>query len=156
MHMQIVISGDKSAVEAAVALAKERKRVRRAVLLDVSAPFHCELMAPAAAALAPHLDAVLAAGGLRSPRTPVVWNVEGEAAAKSPEQVRDALLAQVTSPVRWRESVDWCVARGVDEFLELGAGGVLAGLIRQQAPAASVSGCGSGEQVRALLARWGA
>lgn len=149
------MSGDRAAVEEAVGAAKTLKKVRRAVMLDVSAPFHCSLMAPAANALRLRLDELLTAGAIRPPLVPVVWNVEAEATDKSPAEIRDVLSAQVTSPVKWSQSVDYCVGQGVTEFLELGAGGVLAGLIKQHAPrGTSATSCGTGEQIRELLAGW--
>lgn len=134
---QVVVSGDASAVDAAVQIAKSEKRVRRAVPLDVSAPFHCALMAPAAQQLGEYLDETLAT--LRPPQVPVVWNVEARASVKaSAAEIRDVLTQQVVQPVRWSQSVDFCLANGVDEFVEVGFGGVLTGLIKQHAPTASV------------------
>jgi [acyl-carrier-protein] S-malonyltransferase len=149
------VSGDRAAVEEAVSAAKTLKKVRRAVMLDVSAPFHCSLMTPAADALRLRLDELLDAGAIRPPQVPVVWNVEAEATDKSPAEIRDVLSAQVTSPVKWSQSVDYCVGEGVTEFLELGAGGVLAGLIKQHAPReTTATSCGTGDQIRELLAGW--
>src|SRR4051794_3499645 len=113
---QVVISGHKPAVERAVALAKERG-VRRAMLLPVSAPFHCALMAPAADAMAEALDRA----ELRPPSVPLVANVTAERTIE-PAEIKDLLVKQVTGMVRWRESVNAAVGMGVDSFVELGAG----------------------------------
>ncbi|KAF0746993.1 hypothetical protein AaE_007910 [Aphanomyces astaci] len=132
-----VISGHFAAVEAAVAAAKSRK-VRRAVLLDVSAPFHCALMQPAADALAAHLNTIT----FRPPIVPVVCNVSAmDMPGTDADAMRAALTAQVVQPVRWSESVDLCIHRTAPNdhttFLELGYGGVLTGLIQQHAPTAA-------------------
>ncbi|TYZ60008.1 hypothetical protein PybrP1_002199 [[Pythium] brassicae (nom. inval.)] len=150
---QVVISGDAGAVAAAVEIAKREKRVRRAVPLDVSAPFHSSLMAPAAAQLGAFLDATLAT--LRvPPAVPVVWNVDARARpTRAAADVRDALTQQVVQPVRWSQSVDFCLASGaVDEFVEVGYGGVLTGLIKQHAPAARARSCGTGDELKAFIA----
>lgn len=131
-----MISGDAAAVAAAIEIAKTEKRVRRAVPLDVSAPFHCALMAPAATQLRAFLTEHEAM--LQAPQTPVVWNVEAQASDKrSPTDLVDVLTEQVTRPVQWSASIDACLASGVDDFVELGFGGVLTGLIKQHAPKAS-------------------
>lgn len=153
---QAVVSGARDAVEQAVALAKSLKKVRRAVLLDVSAPFHCSLMAPAADELRVELDSLLSIGAIQEPTVPVVWNTEAKATRKTPVEIADALAKQVTHPVLWSQSVDRCLADGIDVFLELGAGSVLAGLIRQHAPksGAVVRSCGTADEVDAALAEW--
>ena len=112
---QIVISGAKAAVEAALAAAKDQG-VRKAMMLDVSAPFHCPLMLPAADAMREALDEVT----IHAPRTPVVTNVSAEAVA-DPETIRGQLVEQVTGKVRWRESVDYMHGWGVSRFAEAGA-----------------------------------
>jgi [acyl-carrier-protein] S-malonyltransferase len=112
---QIVISGAKVAVEAALAAAKDHG-VRKAMLLDVSAPFHCPLMLPAADAMGEALGDVT----LNTPAVPVVTNVSAEAVT-DPETIRAQLVEQVTGKVRWRESVDFMHAQGVDRFAEAGA-----------------------------------
>src|SRR6516164_6446208 len=122
---QVVVSGDKAAVERAVELAKERG-ARRALLLSVSAPFHCALMQPAADAMA----AALAKVAVKPPVVPVVANVLVKPVTDPADIVR-ALVAQVTGTVRWRESVAFMAAAGVTTFYEVGAGKVLSGLVRR-------------------------
>lgn len=143
MCVQIVISGDVQAVDAAIEIAKTQKKVRRAVRLDVSAPFHCALMEPAAKRLDARLQELLASSEsasllLRTPEIPVVWNVEAQASVKTAQEIRDVLTQQVVKPVKWSQSVDFCIESGVDEFVEVGFGGVLTGLIKQHAPKANV------------------
>jgi [acyl-carrier-protein] S-malonyltransferase len=122
---QTVIAGDKRAVERAVELAKERG-ARRTVMLAVSAPFHCELMKPAAEQLAP----VLADISFRDLKIPLVTNVDASIIT-SGVQARDSLIRQVASAVRWSESVKRLIDEGVTRFIEVGPGKVLSGLIRQ-------------------------
>jgi [acyl-carrier-protein] S-malonyltransferase len=122
---QVVISGDAEAVSRAVALATE-KGAKRAIMLSVSAPFHCALMAPAANVMAE----ALAEATIRPPRPPLVANVTAEA-ADDPDTIRQLLVAQVTAMVRWRESVLYMRDHGVDTLVELGAGKVLTGLTRR-------------------------
>ena len=122
---QVVVSGDKAAVERAVEIAKE-KGARRAMMLPVSAPFHCALMQPAADAMA----AALATVAVRRPVVPVVANALVKPVSDPPDIVR-ALVAQVTGTVRWRESVVLMAAAGVTTFYEVGAGRVLSGLVRR-------------------------
>lgn len=122
---QVVVSGHKGAVALAISLAQE-KGAKRAVELPVSAPFHCALMQPAADAMK---DA-LADAKLVAPCVPVVANVIASA-TQDPEEIRDLLVRQVTGTVRWRESVMWMKAQGVEEMVELGAGKVLSGLVRR-------------------------
>jgi len=122
---QVVVSGDKAAVERAVEIAKE-KGARRAMMLPVSAPFHCALMQPAADAMA----AALATVAVRRPVVPVVANALVKPVSDPPDIVR-ALVAQVTGTVRWRESVVLMAAAGVTTFYEVGAGKVLSGLVRR-------------------------
>ena len=125
---QVVVSGTKDAVGRAMELAK-LEGAKRTVLLPVSAPFHCALMQPAAEAM----EAALRNVRIQPPRPPLVANVLA-AAVEKPEDVRKSLVAQVTGTVRWRESVEFMSAKGVTRFLELGAGKVLAGLIKRIAP----------------------
>ncbi|MDJ0449753.1 ACP S-malonyltransferase [Methylocystis sp. JR02] len=125
---QVVISGAKGAVEKAMEIAKD-KGIKRAVLLPVSAPFHCALMQPAADAMA----AVLAGAAISAPRVPVVANVTA-APVTEPETIRRLLVEQVTGAVRWRECVSYIAAQGVDKFVEVGSGKVLAGLLKRIAP----------------------
>jgi [acyl-carrier-protein] S-malonyltransferase len=122
---QVVIAGHRSAVEAAVAAAQEAG-ARRAIMLNVSAPFHCSLMQPAADRLAPDL----AAATFADPSIPVVSNVDATAVT-SGDAARDALRRQVTSPVRWTETLRFLAAQGVDVFVEVGPGRVLSGLVRR-------------------------
>ncbi len=125
---QVVVSGHRSAVERAVKLAAERG-ARRSVILAVSAPFHCALMKPAAVEMAK----ALSAGVVGSPILPVVSNVTATAVA-DPEIIRRLLVEQVTSMVRWRESMMFMKGHGVDTLIEVGAGRVLSGLARRIDP----------------------
>lgn len=122
---QSVIAGHKSAVERAVVLAKERG-AKRAVMLAVSAPFHCELMRPAAARLEPVLSEV----EFLDLSVPLVTNVDARV-IRSGGEARDALLRQVASPVLWSESVKRLLDEGVTRFVEMGPGKVLSGLVKQ-------------------------
>jgi len=122
---QVVVSGDRAAVERAAALAGERG-AKRAVMLPVSAPFHCALMAPAADAMA----AALAEAAIDPPAPPLISNVKAQAVT-APDEIRDLLVRQVTGAVRWRESMVWAAGQGVTELVELGAGRVLTGLARR-------------------------
>jgi [acyl-carrier-protein] S-malonyltransferase len=122
---QVVISGHAAAVDRAIALAAERG-FKRSVKLPVSAPFHCALMQPAADAM----RAALANATIKPPCVPVVANVTA-AAANDPETIRDLLVRQVTGAVRWRESVLYMKAQGVEQLLECGSGTVLAGLAKR-------------------------
>jgi [acyl-carrier-protein] S-malonyltransferase len=112
-------------------------------MLPVSAPFHCVLMQPAAAAMADALAGVAFA----PPRVPLVANVLAEAVVE-PESIRRLLVAQVTGPVRWRESVDWMAGQGVTEFWEIGAGKALSGMIRRIARDAATRPVGTAAEVR--------
>ncbi len=122
---QVVVSGHKAAVERAVEIAKARG-AKRALLLPVSAPFHCALMQPAAHKMAEALSAVV----ISKPAVPVVVNVRAEAVTE-PDRIFDLLVAQVTGSVRWRESVLWMETAGVRDFWEIGAGKALSGMIRR-------------------------
>jgi [acyl-carrier-protein] S-malonyltransferase len=122
---QVVVSGHKSAVERAIAIAAERG-ARRSILLPVSAPFHCPLMAPAAA----EMERALAEVRLGPPVVPLVANVTASAES-APDTIRRLLVEQVTGLVRWRESVLAMKERGVDAVVEIGAGKVLSGLVRR-------------------------
>lgn len=122
---QVVVSGHLHAVEKAIALATE-KGAKRAVMLPVSAPFHCPLMQPAADAMAEALSKV----EMRVPLLPLVANVTA-CAVESPADILDLLVKQVTGTVRWRESVLYMKAQGVEHLVELGAGKVLAGLTKR-------------------------
>ncbi|MEH2509298.1 [acyl-carrier-protein] S-malonyltransferase [Nitrobacteraceae bacterium AZCC 1564] len=136
---QVVVSGDKAAVERALEIAKT-KGAKRAMMLPVSAPFHCRLMQPAADAMAEALAGVT----INKPKAPVVSNVLA-AAITNPDEIRKRLIEQVTGTVRWRESVAYMAGQGVTRFLEIGAGKVLSGLVKRIADGAvgvSVGGPG--------------
>lgn len=122
---QIVISGNKAAVDHAVQLA-EQKGAKRAKILPVSAPFHCSLMKPAQERLAADLEKLK----FEAPRIPVVSNVYARPVEEA-ESAREALIRQVTGSVKWGESVQWLIGRGVEIFVEVGPGKVLFGLMRQ-------------------------
>ncbi|MDP4003750.1 ACP S-malonyltransferase [Methylobacterium sp. NEAU K] len=141
---QVVLSGDRPAVECALGIATGRG-IKRAVMLNVSAPFHCRLMAPAAEAMARALAAV----ALNAPRVTLYANVTA-APVSEPEAIRAALVAQVTGTVRWRESVAAMAASGVDRFHELGAGKVLTGLVKRIAPQATATAIGTPADVAAF------
>lgn len=122
---QVVVSGHLGAVERAIEIAKT-KGAKRAVMLPVSAPFHCALMEPAARVMADALGGV----DINAPAVPLVANVRAEAVT-SPADIRDLLVQQVTGSVRWRESVSWMAGQGVTEMWEIGAGKALSGMIRR-------------------------
>jgi [acyl-carrier-protein] S-malonyltransferase len=143
---QVVISGDKAAVERAVEIAKG-KGARRAMLLPVSAPFHCALMAPAADIMAQALAMVT----VSRPVVPVVPNVLVRPVSDPAEIVR-ALIEQVTGTVRWRESMAFMAGEGVTTFYEVGAGKVLSGLVKRIAEGASGVSIGTPEDVAAFKA----
>ncbi|MYE81527.1 MAG: ACP S-malonyltransferase [Gammaproteobacteria bacterium] len=143
---QVVISGAASAVGAAVEACKEAG-ARRAVLLNVSGPFHCELMHPAAERLRAALDAI----EIRPPEIPVVHNVDADVAA-SPEEIRQKLVDQLDSPVRWRECVLAMRQRGADRLVECGPGNVLAGLVRRIDRSLEVASAGTPAAMEAALA----
>lgn len=128
---QVVVSGEKAAVERAVEIAKAHG-ARRAMLLPVSAPFHCALMQPAADVMAEALAKVT----VQAPAVPLVANVIARPITEPDEIVR-RLIEQVTGTVRWRESVAFMAAQGVGTFCELGAGKVLSGLVKRIAEGAS-------------------
>jgi [acyl-carrier-protein] S-malonyltransferase len=142
---QVVVSGHRGAVERAIEIAKA-KGIRRAMLLPVSAPFHCALMAPAADAMAEAFDKTPP----RAPSVPLVANVSA-AKATDPAEIRDMLVRQVTATVRWRESVQAMTAMGVDSFVELGAGKVLAGLVKRIAPDAAAVSAATPADIEAVL-----
>jgi [acyl-carrier-protein] S-malonyltransferase len=121
---QIVIAGHQEAVDRAIVLAKEAG-AKRAILLQVSAPFHCELLKPAEERLGPELDACAFA----DPRCPLVTNVDAQPVTTA-AAARDGLKRQVSRPVRWQESVQWMLNQGATTFVELGPGKVLSGLVR--------------------------
>jgi [acyl-carrier-protein] S-malonyltransferase len=143
---QVVVSGHKAAVERAMALA-QAKGAKRAIMLAVSAPFHCALMQPAADAMREALGSVT----VNVPAVPVVANVEAAPIA-DPGAIRDALVRQVTGTVRWRESVAYMAAQGVDSFYEVGSGKVLTGLVKRIAAGASAAAIGGPEDIAAFKA----
>ncbi len=142
---QVVISGHREAVERAVEIARGRG-VKRAMLLPVSAPFHCALMAPAAEVM----EAALAELAIDSPVVPLVANVTA-AKVGDPDEIRRLLVAQVTGTVRWRETVLACGGMGVGRFVELGAGRVLTGLVKRVAPGAEALAAGTPGEVEAVI-----
>ena len=143
---QIVLSGSREAVERACELAKARG-VRRAVLLQVSAPFHCALMAPAAQAMAEALATV----AIASPLVPVISNVSALPVSTA-DEIRQRLVAQVTGTVRWRESMVYLASNGVDRFVEIGAGKVLTGLIKRTVEGAATVNVATPEDVASFIA----
>ncbi len=143
---QVVVSGSKSAVERAVQIAQGRG-AKRAVMLPVSAPFHCALMAPAADAMREALATV----AVHPPVVPLIANVEA-APVTDPERIRQNLVRQVTGTVRWRESVAFMAAQGVDSFVEVGAGKVLTGLVKRIAAGATGTAIGTPDDVAAFKA----
>ncbi|MEA2925162.1 MAG: [acyl-carrier-protein] S-malonyltransferase [Alphaproteobacteria bacterium] len=143
---QVVVSGDKAAVERAVEIAKG-KGARRAMMLPVSAPFHCSLMQPAADAMA----AALARVTVKSPVVPVVVNVLAKP-IHDPADIVGALVAQVTGTVRWRDSISFMADAGVTRFCEVGAGRVLSGLVKRIAEGAIGVSVGTPDDVAAFKA----
>jgi [acyl-carrier-protein] S-malonyltransferase len=141
---QVVVSGNKAAVERAVEIARA-KGAKRATMLPVSAPFHCALMAPAAEVMA----AALAEVTVRSPVVPIVANVLVKPVS-DPRDIERALVAQVTGTVRWRESVALMAAAGVTTFYEVGAGKVLSGLVKRIVNGASSVSVGTPDDVAAF------
>ena len=143
---QVVISGVRDAVERAVGLAKEHG-AKRAMLLQVSAPFHCALMEPAVAPMMDALDKV----DIATPKVPVVVNVHARPET-DPAQIRANLIDQITGSVRWRESVAWMAAEGVQEFVEVGSGKALIGMVRRIAKVATLRAVNAPADVRDLVA----
>jgi [acyl-carrier-protein] S-malonyltransferase len=143
---QVVVSGNKAAVERAVEIAKG-KGAKRAMLLPVSAPFHCALMQPAAEVMAEALAKVQ----VRAPVVPVVANVKASALT-DPAEIVKALVAQVTGTVRWRECVSYMAAQGVAQFYEVGAGKVLTGLVKRIADGATGTAIGTPDDIAAFKA----
>jgi len=144
---QVVVSGHKAAVERAVELARERG-AKRAVMLPVSAPFHCALMAPAAEVMADALAKV----DISAPVVPVVANVTA-APVSDPDEIRKLLVEQVTGAVRWRECVQTMAQAGVDDVWEIGAGKALSGMIRRIERSIATKAVGTPEDIRAVLAQ---
>lgn len=143
---QVVVSGHKAAVERALIIAKE-KGTKRAMLLPVSAPFHCSLMAPAADVMASALEGV----EITAPNVPLVANVAATAVT-DPAEIRSLLVAQVTGSVRWRESVGYMAARGVTEIWEIGAGKALSGMIRRVDKSIATKSVGTPDDITAAVA----
>ena len=143
---QVVVSGDKAAVERAIKLAKAAG-ARRAMLLPVSAPFHCALMRPAADAMAQALAQVT----VEPPVVPVVANALAKPIT-DPGEIVHALIAQVTGTVRWRESIAFMAAQGVTSYFEVGAGKVLTGLVKRIADGASGLAVGTPGDIAAFKA----
>lgn len=141
---QVVVSGHKAAVDRALILAKE-KGAKRAVLLPVSAPFHCTLMQPAADVMAEALAAVT----ISAPAVPLIANVRAEAVS-DPDAIRALLVEQVTGSVRWRESVQVMAQNGVTEIWEIGAGKALSGMIRRIERAIACSNIGAPDDITKL------
>ena len=144
---QVVISGIKAAVDRACEIAKA-KGAKRAILLPVSAPFHCALMQPAAEAMADALANV----EMKFPVVPLISNVVA-GPLTDPAIIRARLVEQVTGTVRWRESVAYMAAEDVHVFVEAGAGKVLTGLAKKNAPGASAMAAGSTEEIAAVAAQ---
>ena len=142
---QVVVSGTKAAVERAIDIARARG-ARRAMLLPVSAPFHCALMAPAAEVMADALAVI----DINPPSVPIVVNVLAEP-LEDPAQIRQRLVEQVTGAVRWRESVEWIAAHGVTRLVEIGAGKVLSGLARRIAPDLTGMAAGTPEDITKVV-----
>lgn len=142
---QVVISGHTKAVESFVQLAQGRG-AKRAIMLPVSAPFHCRLMAPAAAEMAKALAQVT----IRPPSVPVVANVSAKA-EDDPNRIRQLLVDQVTGRVRWRESVMWMAGANVTEIVELGAGKVLSGLTKRIDERVKGMNAGTPAEIEALI-----
>jgi [acyl-carrier-protein] S-malonyltransferase len=141
----IVISGTKEGVDAAIAAAKDMGA--RAIPLSVSAPFHCPLMAPAAEEMA----AALAATTIRKPIVPVLSNVT-VLPTQDPDTIAKLLIEQVTGRVRWRESIGWFAAEGATQFVELGAGSVLTGMSKRIAPDATSLALTGADEIAAFAA----
>jgi [acyl-carrier-protein] S-malonyltransferase len=142
---QVVVSGHLAAVERAVEIAKA-KGARRAVMLPVSAPFHCSLMAPAADKMAE----ALANAEIRSPKVPLVANVLARPITDA-DEIRNRLVEQVTGTVRWRESVTWLAENGVDTFVEVGTGKVLTGMVKRIARETSGIAVNTPEDIDGLM-----
>lgn len=141
---QLVLSGTAAAIEAACVFARENG-VKKAVPLAVSAPFHCSLMAPAAQAMRAALDDAK----IETPRVPLVANVTAQATT-DPDQIREQLVAQVTGRVRWRESIQWMVAQGLETAMEAGAGKVLTVMNRRNERSLNGVTLGTVEQLQAF------
>ena len=144
---QVVVSGHKSAVERALVIAKA-KGAKRAILLTVSAPFHCALMQPAADIMAQALAQVT----MKAPVVPLIANVIA-GPVTDPAEIRRKLVQQVTGTVRWRECVGYMAAHGITRFCEIGSGKVLTGLLRKNAPEATGLAIGTPDDITAVMAQ---
>ncbi len=142
---QVVISGHKEAVERAIEIGKE-KGARRSMLLPVSAPFHCALMAPAAEEMAEALASVT----IKAPAVPLVANVIASQVS-DPDDIRRLLVEQVTGSVRWRECIEYMAANGVTDVIELGAGKALTGMAKRINKDLAASAAGTPDEIDALL-----
>ena len=141
---QVVISGEKTAVELAIELAKN-SGAKRAIMLPVSAPFHCELMAPAAEKMRIELDRIK----VEPPIVPIVSNVSAQAIS-DPTEIKKLLVSQVTGSVRWRESIMWMAKNNVDEIWEIGSGKTLSGMIRRIDKNINLMNISSPEDIRTV------
>ena len=141
---QVVISGERTAVELAIELAKN-SGAKRAIMLPVSAPFHCELMAPAAQKMKIELEAIK----IKPPIVPIVSNVSAQAIS-DPNEIKKLLVSQVTGSVRWRESIMWMAKNNVDEIWEIGSGKALSGMIRRIDRNISLKNVSSPEDIRTV------
>ncbi len=144
---QVVASGTRAAVERAVEIAKA-KGARRAMMLQVSAPFHCALMKPAATAMAEALAKV----DIKAPKVPLVANVLASATS-DPAEIRQRLVEQVTGTVRWRECMVYMAHEGVESFYEIGSGKVLSGLVKRIADGATGTSIGTPADIETFKAR---
>ena len=142
---QVVISGHRTAIERAIEISKT-KGIRRAMLLPVSAPFHCALMAPAADAMAEAFQQTPP----KAPFMPIVANVSA-AKETDPARIAELLVRQVTATVRWRECIGAMVGLGATSFIELGAGKVLSGLVKRIAPDCTSAAASTPAEIEALL-----
>jgi [acyl-carrier-protein] S-malonyltransferase len=142
---QVVISGHRTAIERAIEISKT-KGIRRAMLLPVSAPFHCALMAPAADAMAEAFEQTPP----KAPFMPIVANVSA-AKETDPARIAELLVRQVTATVRWRECIGTMVGLGATSFIELGAGKVLSGLVKRIAPDCTSAAASTPAEIEALL-----
>ena len=142
---QVVISGEKTAVELAIDLAKN-SGAKRAIMLPVSAPFHCELMAPAAEKMKIELEAI----EIKPPIVPIVSNVSAQAIS-APTEIKKLLVSQVTGSVRWRESIMWMAKNNVDEIWEIGSGKALSGMIKRIDKNINPVNISSPEEIRAVI-----
>ena len=145
---QVVVSGHKAAVERAIEIAKKRG-AKRAVLLPVSAPFHCKLMGPASDTMATALSEIK----VLAPTVPIVANVTANPTI-DPNEIKDLLVKQVTGTVKWRESIFFMVANGVTKTLEIGAGRALSGMVRRIEKSISTKSISGAADVAEVIAEW--